>query len=238
MEENNKGSYLGVIIITVIITLVITLGIVYFAFLRKPEEPANNNESLTLTDEEVISLAKNYINKANNLIDYDSVNFGEGYSDNCLEGDDLLCFYKTKNNFESDVYQLFSKKLTVNDILDGKSADGPDNGFTGYQIKDNKIYIKPVCDANGVSPGYYDFTVVSKSNQMINVKYKIYEDYDQYSFYDKQDGVPEDQLKKEYQEYLNKIPWSNIELVKENGEWKIAKSTLLNICGHEFTVGK
>lgn len=235
MEEKNKGSNLFIIILTVIITVIVTLGIVYFAFLRKPEEPTNNggnNTSETLTDDVIIALAKIYIDRANSMIDYYSVHFGDG--EDCLDSDNLVCFYKTKNKFESDVYQLFSKKLTINDILD---TSGELNGFTHYGIKDNKIYIQPICNMSGLSPKYNDFTVVSKTDQMINVKYKIYEDYDPYSFYDKSDGVPEDQLKKEYQEYLNTIEWSNIELVKENDEWKINKATLLNICGGEFTVG-
>lgn len=45
MEEKNKGSNIGVIIITAIVAVAITLGAVYLLFLREPKKLVNNQNN-------------------------------------------------------------------------------------------------------------------------------------------------------------------------------------------------
>lgn len=228
MIENNKGIYLK-IVIAVVITVLVTLGIVYLVFLRKPDE--KNNIESPLTDEEALIIVKDVLRRANNFINVDDVNTDDCYDNQTSD----YCFYKTRSELEKEVNNLFMNTITLDNIIYKYGNDDTNKeSFTSYREKDNKIYLLYMCNANSIDKEITDYTIINKSINEISVKYKIHNTYEGFAF--TKEGMKEEQIKSEYQEYLNEIPWSSISISPDNGKWKINKVTMLNICNSEFTI--
>ena len=245
-EDSNLEKRKNHVIVVLVIIIVVLLGALFFLLFIKKDKPVDSlklqdnqqveninggmHNSGVLSDDEVLKIAKDKLQKANHFLNYDSVN-----TNKCLEKDDLYvayCFYKTKESLKKDFYSIFADSLTIDDIINIFGSNNT-SVMTSYMEKDGDIYLNYMCNAEGIEMHYDNFVVDSKDDKTIIVKYKVFKDYDEFSFEREDD---ENILKKQYQEYLNNIQWSYLKLINENSEWKISQGVLLDVCGHPFNL--
>ena len=238
--ENNKNK---IIAFLAILVLVLVGVIVYFLFAKPTSDskqgsntPDPTPKDVALTEDEAIKIAKEKL-KESETIAYE-------IKDTCFDGkevygetegseESLFCFYDTVENFKNKFYNVYSKKLVYKDVMyeytfpgDNHSTNlnydgqGDFGNIPGYAVKNNKVYTRG-CNIGG---GTYDsmdkFTVVSITNDTIKINYVVMES----------DIIDENKVTEREN--------ATIILVKEDGNWKILKATIVDICNGVYTIGK
>ena len=244
MEEKNiKKIAIGLIIVGLIL---IGFGC-YKLFVEKPKDNKDSSptptptpiENITndedyfeydieilATDSEEIKIAKSKLKGAFNLMLECK---GEILSE---EGIAEYFFYRdTLDNYNNKFYNIYSSKLDYKDVYIEEDIETEqektnlkfDNttGIPRYVIKDNKVYN----DTCTVGSGNYErldkFIVDSKTDDIIKINYTI---------------IGKDQYVDDSDEY--EYGKANITMIKENGDWKILKATIVNNCNGVYEVGK
>ena len=234
MEKEEKKKIMlqniEIAVLSIIIVALLTL-IIYMVFIKKDEN------SIVLTNDEALSLAKSKLNEAQDF--YNS--FKNDSTDKLTLNDCILSdfyYFDTEENFNKKFKKLYSNSVRIKDFmieyvnceLETYNTSG-DEGLAIYLIKDNKIYVNCECRAGGIRGLYArDYRLIINDDNKIEVLYKIYMDYDDYS--EDEDNPTQDK----YQNYLNEQEEYKLEMIFENNEWKISHATILDACGMTLKV--
>ena len=195
-----------------------------------PTKAAIGKNESGLSDAEVIKIAKA---KLDAVVKF-SRDHGDGENEDELDGTGFF-YYGTVDTFKKKFYSIYSKQLVYNDVLvEYKDAHDYENwtsnvdikgdmlsGMPSYILKNNKVY-RDSCAIGSCDHLKFDkFVVLSGTSDTLKLSYvDIGKD-------------PDDPNAKEYER-------DNAEmiLVKEDGEWKIKKATILDQCNCAYEIGK
>ncbi len=204
MEEVGKKK--NVLIASLLLIIVLLGGIVVYLLLNKPKEEV---KTTVITNEEALTIAKEKIEAANNLLG----DFKSSYE--CTaKTEDVFCYYDTVDNFKNKFYSVYSKDLAYTDVFNEDKEGAP-----GLRIKDDKTYIFNHCTGgSGDKSLKGNYEIKSVTEDTITVKYIILDT-------DSINGTTLDQE-------------AEAKLVKEDNTWKITKVTVLSVCNGIYEVGK
>ncbi len=240
-NSNNKNSIIAILVVIIIALIGV---VVYFLFIKKDDKPVDNNRgnnqqisdndaTSTLSNDEAIKIAKEKLEEANTnkLIGDTCFDGKEEYSE---EGNgSLFCYYGTLETFKNKFYNVYSSKLDYKDVFveynveSGKSLanfslDGDISALPNYTVKDNKVYTNGCAIGTGSYNRMDKFSVDSISADTIKINYVVIGN---------SSDVPSESEEYEYSK-------ATMTLVKENGDWKILKATIVDMCNGVYEVGK
>ena len=247
--SNNSNNKNGIIAVLVVIIIALIGAVVYFAFIKKDDTPVDNKggnnqqendntsdgkNEVMLSSDEAITIAKEKLDEANTnkLIGDTCFDGNEEYSE---EGNgSLFCYYGTLETFKNKFYNVYSSKLDYKDVLveynveSGKSLanfslDGDISGLPNYTVKDSKVYTNGCTIGTGSYNRMDKFNVDSISVDTIKINYVV--------IGNSNPDVPDESKEYEYSR-------ATAILVKENGDWKILKATIVDMCNGVYEVGK
>jgi len=217
-------------VLAILIVSLLTL-IIYMVFVKK------DDNSINLTNDEALSIAKSKLNEAQFFYNsFENESKDKLTLNEYFYGD--FYYFDTEENFNKKFKNIYSNDVRIKNFMikyvngefETYNTDG-DEGLAIYLVKDNKIYVNYECRAGGIDGLYArDYRLISNDNDKIEVLYKIYMDYEDYS----KDSINPTQDK--YQDYLDEQKEYKLKIVREDNEWKISKATILDACGMTLNV--
>lgn len=244
--NNNSSNKNGIIAVLVVIIIALIGAVIYFAFIKNDDKSADNNggsnqqisgntsvesDDKILSNEEAIKIAKEKLELANtnNLIGDTCFDGKEQYS---KEGTgSIFCYYESLDNFKNKFYNVYSTQLEYKDVLaeyqlpSEKVETNVPNAdlIQGYAINGDKVYTNSCTIGTGAYKRMDNFTVNSITSDTIKLNYVVIGN-----------SIPE--IPEESEEL--ELGKATMTLVKENGDWKILKATIVGMCNTIYEVGK
>ena len=229
--ENIKKNRIRLTIYSVIlIVLGMILGVVAFKLYnldqaKKEEEVSVNNQKiadnkLLIVSEELLNNYSNYFEKILSNQDK-SIKITEapvGYN-----GDDFLKYFTPAETLEEDLHKYFSKTVTIDDLYtkfdyENNTIAEYDEVKPTYTVYENKYYLDGICNSSGNKAIYSNFKVVERNNDNAKLTYQI-----------TIMSIVDNEILETYDDSI-------LELVYEDGAWKISKGTVLGRCGLTYSV--
>ncbi len=239
-QENSKNNG-GKILIIIAVVLVIACAVFYVVFLKpkyddeqKQKEDNTSQNSVLLTSDEAISIAKEKLELAHtsNLVGDTCFDGNNKYSENGFGS--AFCYYGTLDSLKNKFYNVYSSKLDYKDVLveyhlpseqaeTNISSVSTYDLIQGYAIDGDKVYTNSCMAGAGSYKRMDKFTIDNLTENTIKVNYVIVGN-----------SLPE--IPEESEEY--EIGNASMTLVKENNDWKITKATIVDMCNGVYEVGK
>ena len=214
MEDNSgiiKKPKTKIIVLIVIVMILVGLCI-YLIFINKSDKDNNDKKG-----EDILVIAQDKLNQATNF--WNVFKSSSNCKDSIKQG---FCYYDTLGNFNKHFYNIYSKKLSYNDVFNEYSVSGYikspiiNTYAAEYIIANNIVYVKNSC-VNRISTKVKgDYEIVSNTSDTVVIKYVLEE-------------------KDEYTSNINNHD-AEMTLVKENDEWRIFKADIFSSCGSSYTI--
>ncbi len=247
-NNNQNSNKKGIIAILIVVIIALIGAVIYFAFIKKDEPTTDNNGSnnqqengntsagkndVVLSNDEAISIAKAKLELANtnNLIGDTCFDGKEEYSEEGIGS--MFCYYGSLDNFKNKFYMVYSTQLEYKDVFEEYKLPSENvetnvpvpiaDLIQGYAINGDKVYTNSCTIGTGAYNRMDNFTVDSISADTIKLNYVVIGN-----------SIPEIPDESEEYEYSK----ATMTLVKENGDWKILKATIVNMCNGVYEVGK
>lgn len=194
------------LILVIVIVLLLSLFLAFYIFNK--EENIENENNL-LTEQEALVLGKDKYEKINTYI----INILSIEKDNYVTESDIKFYYY--ENLETEFNKLFSKKINLNNLFLEYDTNNLSDSATNltYIKKNNSYYVDNVCRSGGANNTFDNLKVVNITDNIINYTYDIKSLFD---------SCVED---------CDKTFNKEMQLIKENDEWKINKISIPNKCG-------
>ena len=230
--ENIKKNRIRLTIYSIIlIVLGMLLGIVAFKLYhmdqeKKEQEVSINNKKLAdnkllIVSEELLNNYSNYFEKILSNQD-NSIKVTEapaGYN-----GDDnYLKYFTPAENLENDLSKYFSKEITIDDLYtkydyENNTIDEYDEIRPTYTEYEGKYYLDGICESYGNKALYSDFKIIERNDDKAKLNYKI-----------TIMSIVDESIMETYDN-------AELDLVYEDGAWKISKGTIIGRCGLTYSV--
>ncbi len=229
--ENIRKNRIRLTIYSVIlIVLGMILGFVAFKLYnldqaKKEEEVSVNNKKiadnkLLIVSEELLNNYSNYFEKVLSNQDK-SIKITEaptGYN-----GEDYLKYFTPADDLEVDLNKYFAKSVTIDDLYtkfdyENKTIDEYDEVKPTYTIYENKYYLDGLCNASGNKAIYNHFKVIERNDDSAKLSYQI-----------TIMSIVDNEILETYDD-------AELNLVYEDGAWKISKGTILGRCGLTYSI--
>ena len=231
--ENIKKNRVKLTIYSIIlIVLGMILGFVAFKMYnldqsKKDEEVSINNKKLAdnkllIVSEELLNNYSNYFEKilANQEKGIKITEAPVGYNG---DEENFLKYFAQAENLDEDLHKYFSKNVTIDDLY--TKFDYENNTIAEYdEIKPNytkyedKYYLDGICESTGNKALYSDFKVVERNNDNAKLTYKI-----------TIMSIVDNEIMETYDN-------AELNLVYEDGAWKISKATIIGRCGLTYSI--
>ena len=231
--ENRKKNRVKLTIYSIILIVIgMILGFVAFKMYnldqsKKDEEVSINNKKLAdnkllIVSEELLNNYSNYFEKilANQEKGIKITEAPAGYNG---DEENFLKYFAQAENLEEDLHKYFSKNVTIDDLY--TKFDYENNTIAEYdEIKPNytkyedKYYLDGICESTGNKALYSDFKVVERNNDNAKLTYKI-----------TIMSIVDNEIMETYDN-------AELNLVYEDGAWKISKATIIGRCGLTYSI--
>lgn len=231
--ENIKKNRVKLTIYSIILIVIgMILGFVAFKMYnldqsKKDEEVSINNKKLAdnkllIVSEELLNNYSNYFEKilANQEKGIKITEAPVGYNG---DEENFLKYFAQAENLEEDLHKYFSKNVTIDDLY--TKFDYENNTIAEYdEIKPNytkyedKYYLDGICESTGNKALYSDFKVVERNNDNAKLTYKI-----------TIMSIVDNEIMETYDN-------AELNLVYEDGAWKISKATVIGRCGLTYSI--
>lgn len=231
--ENIKKNRVKLTIYSIIlIVLGMVLGFVAFKMYnldqsKKDEEVSINNKKLAdnkllIVSEELLNNYSNYFEKilSNQEQGIKITEAPVGYNG---DEENFLKYFAQAENLEEDIHKYFSKNVTIDDLY--TKFDYENNTIAEYdEIKpnytqyENKYYLDGICESSGNKALYSDFKVVERNSDNAKLTYKI-----------TIMSIVDNEIMETYDN-------AELNLVYEDGAWKISKATVIGRCGLTYSI--
>ena len=223
-EKSKKGLYLFIIIF-----LLLCLGgsgfFIYKRIYQEPKKEEPKQEENIMTDNEAIALGEEMYTKLYEFLnsfpsettylkmdEYKKYETGgnliKKLTENGLVYNNV---YFLVENFEQKFYDIFSQNVVIDDVFKNNDTHYEYYPYR-YSLVDEKYFIDSMCRANGQSMKFGNLTINNKTSDLIDYSMSISGE---------KSGCSENC------EYENT---KEMQLIKEEGTWKINKVSELSPC--------
>ena len=218
------------------------------------EENTSREDTVpAMSDEEALNLGNSTYDKLQKFINSFKKEEEKAIKDNktelCLNEDgNHLCndgvIYVKHNNFLEEFKSLFTTNIQVNDVFvqydietkdyicNFKKCSGSSTNL-GYIVKDNEYYFDSECRGSGCEAGSLtDFKLDKNEGNKLVFTYKIIKKKSIGN------GMCDWETEKEYNDYVKDATTYQLELIKENNDWKINKAAVTGKCNNNLIINQ
>ncbi len=231
--ENIKKNRIKLTIYSVIlIVLGMILGFVAYKLYnadmaKRDEEVSINNKKLAdnkllIVSEEQLNNYSNYFEKI--LSDQEKsikiTEAPEGYNG---DNENYLKYFTPAEELENDIHKYFSKDVTIDDLYtkfdyDNNTIGEYDEIKPNYTVYEGKYYLDGLCSSTGNKALYSNFKLIERSSDKAKLTYRI-----------TIMSIVDNEILETYDD-------AELNLVYEDGAWKISKGTIIGRCGLTYSV--
>ena len=231
--ENIRKNRIRLMIYSIILILMgVALGFLAFKLYQTDKEKSDKEASInnkTIGDNKLLIVSEELLNNYSNYFEKVLSNQEESIkiteAPDGYEGDnnDYLKFFVPAFDLETDIHKYFSNNVLIDDLYDKYDYDSNTIGnydevkpiYTKYE---DHYYIDGICNATGNKALFSNFKVVERDNDKATLNYQI-----------TIMSIVNDEILETYDNAV-------LELVYEEGSWKINKGTVLGRCGLTYNV--
>ncbi len=219
--ENIRKNRIKLLIYSIVLLIIgISLGFfAYYLYQHDKVEKTNNVISYNkeLEEKKAIITAENLLRDYTNY--YEKILSNE---DNKIELNNSYAL-QVSNSF-SEIKEMFTDNITIDDLYGyydytNKELNNDDYKKPNYTRIDDDYYIDGLCDSTGNKMIYSDFKLISKSDEKMELTYKIIV----MSVFDNS--------------IVETIDEAKMVLLYENNRWKINKASIVGRCGLPYNIG-
>jgi len=231
--ENIKKNRIRLTIYSIIlIVLGMVLGFVAFKIYNLEQEAKENEVSVNnkkLADSKLLIVSEELLNNYSNYLEKvlynkdDNIKITEAPAGYDGSSEEFLKYFSVAENLEEDLHKYFSKEVTIDDLyikfdFENNTIGEYNETKPNYTKHDNKYYIDGICNGSGNKAIFSNFKLVDRSSDRAKLTYKI-----------TIMSIVDNEILETYND-------ANLELVYEDGAWKISKGTILGRCGLTYSV--